>query len=87
MLKLLIDLLVCQVANIKLFRRLITLKSNLGTAAIGSYIVGTVGRPILATSLANSSGNLALSTLSTLSLVALLQALKIAPTLSLISST
>jgi len=41
-------------------------------AAIGSYIIGIVGRPILITSLANSSSNLVLSTLSALSLVVLL---------------
>ena len=72
MLKLLIDLLVCQVANIKLFRRLITLKSNLGTAAIGSYIVGTVKKPIFIISSADSSSNLILFTLSTLSSAVLL---------------
>ena len=55
-------------------------------AAIGFYIAGTVKRPILTTSLANSSGDLVLSTLSTLSLVVLLQALKTAFTLFLISS-
>jgi hypothetical protein len=60
------------VANINSLGRLTTLRSSLGTAAIGSYVVGTVGRPILITSLANSSSNLALSTLSTLSLAALL---------------
>ena len=74
-------------ANINLSRRLITLRSSLGIAAIGSYKVGMAGRPILITSLANSSSNLALSTLSALSLVVLPQALKIAPTSSLISST
>ena len=68
----LIGLLVRRVANINSLGRLITLRSSLGMAAIGSYIVGTVGRPILITSLANSSSNLALSTLSTLSLAALL---------------
>ena len=72
MLILLIGSLVRQAANINSLGRLITLRSSLGTAAIGSYVVGTVGRPILITSLANSSSNLALSTLSTLSLAALL---------------
>jgi hypothetical protein len=60
------------VANINLSRRLITLRSNLGIAAIGSYKVGIVERPILITSLANSSSSLVLSTLFTLSLVVLL---------------
>ena len=55
-------------ANINSLGRLITLRSSLGTAAIGSYVVGTVERPILITSLANSFGILVLSTLSTLSL-------------------
>ena len=74
-------------ANIKLSGKLIILKSNLGTAAIDSYIVGMVKRPIFVTFLANSSSNLALLTLSALSLTVLPQALKIAPTSSLISST
>jgi len=82
-----IGLLARQMANINSLGRLITLSSSLGTAAIGSYIVRTTGRLILVTSLANSSSNLALSTLSALSLVVLLQASKIAPTSSLISST
>ena len=72
-------------ANINLSRRLITLRSSLGIAAIGSYKVGIVGRPILITSLANSSSSLVLSTLSALSLAVLLRALKIAPNSSLIS--
>ena len=55
-----------------------TLRSSLGTVAIGSQIVGTAGKPILKTSLANSSGNLVLSTSSTLSLAVLPRALKIA---------
>jgi len=74
------------VANINLSRRLITLRSSLGIVAIGSYKVGTVGRPILITSLANSSSSLVLSTLSTLSLAVLLRALKTAPNLSSKSS-
>ena len=41
-------------------------------AAIGFYKVGTAGKPILITSLANISSSLVLSTLSTLSLAALL---------------
>jgi hypothetical protein len=82
----LIGLLARQAANINLSRRLITLRSSLGTAAIGSYKVGTAGRPILITSLANSSSSLVLSTLSTLSLVVLPRALKTAPNSSLISS-
>ena len=73
-------------ANINLSRRLITLRSSLGIVAIGSYKVGTVGRPILITSLANSSSSLVLSTLSTLSLAVLLRALKTAPNLSSKSS-
>jgi len=79
-----------QAANINSLGKLTTLRSSLGTVAIGSHIVGIVGRPILTTSLANSSSNLALSTsstLSALSLAVLPQALKIAPTSSLISST
>ena len=74
-------------ADIKLFRRLISLRSSLGTAAIGSYIEGMVERPILIASSANSSGNLTLSTLFALSLAVLLRALKIAPSSSLIFST
>ena len=73
--------------NINSLGRLITLRSSSGTAAIGSHVVEIVGRPIFITSLVNSSSNLALSTLFTLSLAALPRALKIAPTLSLISST
>jgi len=64
---LLIGLLARQAANINLFRRLITLKSSLKTAAIGSHKVGTAGRPILITSSANSFSSLVLSTLSALS--------------------
>ena len=86
MLILLIGLLVRQAVNINLFKRLITLKSNSGTVAIGSYKVGIVGRPILITSLANSSGSLVLSTLSTLSLAVSPRALKEALNSSLISS-
>jgi len=71
MLTLLISLLARQAVNINLSRRLITLRSSLGIAAIGFYIIGTVGRPILITSLANSSSNLVLSTLSTLSTLSL----------------
>jgi len=74
------------VANINLSRRLITLRSSLGIVAIGSHKVGTVERPILITSLANSSGSLVLSTSSALSLVVLPRALKTASNLSLISS-
>ena len=59
-------------ANINSFRRLITLKFSLGTAAIGFYVVGIAKRSIFATSSANSSGNLVLSTLSALSLAVLL---------------
>jgi len=44
-------------ANINLFGRLITLKSSLGTVAIGFYEVGTVKKPILITPLADSSGS------------------------------
>jgi len=75
------------VVNINSLGRLTVLKSSLGTAAIGFYVVGTVKRPIFLTFSANSSSNLVLSTLSTLSLVVLLRALKTAFTLSLISST
>jgi len=85
-LTLLISLPARQAANINLSRRLITLRSSLGTAAIGSYVIGTVGRPILITSLANSSSNLVLSTLSILFLTVLPWALKTAPNSSLISS-
>ena len=60
----LIGLLARQAANINLSRRLITLRSSLGIVVIGSYKVGTVGRPILIISLANSSSSLVLSTLS-----------------------
>jgi len=38
-------------------------------AAIGSYVVGTVGKSILTTSLADSFGNLVSSALFALSLV------------------
>jgi len=82
----LIGLLARRAANINSFRRLITLRSSLGTAAIGSYKVGIAGRPILITSLANSSGSLVLSTLFTLSLAVSPRALKTALNLSLISS-
>ena len=67
-----------------LSRTLITLRSSLRIAAIGSYKVGTVGRPILVTSLANSSSSLVLSILSALSLAVLPRALKTAPNSSLI---
>jgi hypothetical protein len=70
-LKLLIGSLARRAANINSLGKLITLRSSLGTVAIGSYIVGIVGRPILTTSLANSSSNLVLYTLSTLSLAVL----------------
>ena len=73
-------------AKINLSRRLITLRSSLEIAAIGSYKVGIAGRPILITSSANISSSLGLSTLSTLSLVASPQSLKIAYNLSLIFS-
>ena len=59
-------------ANISSLGRLTTLRSSLGTVAIGSYIVEIVGRSILITSLTNSSSNLVLSTLSALSLAVLL---------------
>ena len=72
MLTLLIGLLARRVVNINLSRRLITLRSSLGIAAIDSYKVGTAGRAIFITSLANSSSSLVLSTLSVLSLVVLL---------------
>jgi hypothetical protein len=85
-LTLLIGLLARQAANINLSGRLITLRSSLGIAAIGSYKVGIVGRPILITSSANNSSSSVLSTLSALSLVVLPQALKTAPNSSLISS-
>ena len=85
-LTLLIGLLVRRVVNINLSRRLITLRSSLGTTAIDSYEVDIAGRPILVISSANSSSSLVLSTLSTLSLVALPRALKTAPNSSLISS-
>jgi hypothetical protein len=84
---LLIGLLARRVANINLSRRLITLRSSLGIAVIGSYKVGTARRPILIIASADSSGSLVLSTLSALSLAASPQALKIAPNPSLISST
>ena len=70
-LKPLIGLLVRRAANINSLGRLITLRSSLGIAAIGSYKVGIAERPILITSLANSSSSLVLSTLSTLSLAVL----------------
>ena len=73
-------------ANINLFRRLITLKSSLGIVVIGSYIVEIAGRPIFTTSLADSSGNLVLFTLFALFLAVLLWALKMAFNLSLIFS-
>jgi len=59
----LIGLLVCQVVNINLFGRLIILKFSLGIAAIGSYKIGTAGKPIFITSSANSSGSSVSSTL------------------------
>jgi len=82
----LIGLLARRAANINSFGRLITLRSSLGIAAIGSYKVRIVGRPILMTSLADSSGSLVLSTLSTLSSAVSPRASKTAPNLSLISS-
>jgi len=85
MFKPLIGSLVRQAANINLSRRLITLKSSSEIAAIGSYKVGTVKRPIFVTSSANSFSSSVLSTSSALSLVVLLQALKTAPNSSLIS--
>jgi len=66
--------------------RLITLRSSLGIAAIGSYKVRTVERPILITSLADSSSSLVLSTSSALSLAVLLYALKTALNLSFLIS-
>ena len=82
---LLIGLLVYQVANINLFRRLITLKSNLGIVAIGFYKIGIVKKPIFITFLANSFNSLVLFTLSALFLAVSPRALKMAPNLSLIS--
>ena len=70
--------------NINFLEKLITLKSSSGTAAIGFYIIRMVEKSILTTSLANSSSNLVLFTLSALSLAVLLRALKIALILSLI---
>jgi len=81
----LIGSLARRVANINLSGRLIILRFSLRTAAIGSHKIGTVGRPILITSSADSSGSSVLSTLSVLSLVALPQASKTAPNSSLIS--
>ena len=75
-----------QAANINLSRRLITLRSSLGIAAIGSYKVETAGRPIYITSLANSSSSSVLSTLSASSLTVSPRALKEASNSSLISS-
>jgi len=83
---LLIGSLARQAANINLFRRLITLRSSLGIAAISSYKVGIAKRPIFITSSANSSSSLVLSTLFTLSLAVLPRALKEASNSSLISS-
>jgi len=68
----LIGLLTRQVVNINLFKRLITLKSSLGIAAIGFYKVGTAEKPIFITFSTNSFNNLVLSILSALSLVVLL---------------
>ena len=75
-LKLLIGLLVRRAANINLFGRLITLRFNLGTAAIGFYKVATVGRPIFVISSANSSGSLVLFILSAFILSSLTAGLK-----------
>jgi len=83
---LLIGSLARQAANINLSGRLITLKFNLGIAAIGSYKVGTAGRPIFITSSANNSGSSVLSTSSALSLAVSLRASKEAPNSSSISS-
>ena len=85
-LKPLIGLPACQAANINLSRRLITLRSSSGTAAIGSYKVGTAGRPIFITSSANSSSSSVSSTLSASSSAVLPRALKTVLDLSLISS-
>ena len=71
-LTLLIGLLARRAANINISSRLITLRSSLGIVIIGSYKVETAERPILITSLANSSSSLVLSTLSALSLAVLL---------------
>jgi len=68
----LISLLVRQAANINSFRKLITLRFNLGIVVIGSYKVGTAERPIFITSSTNNSSNLVLSTLSILFLAVLL---------------
>ena len=58
--------------NINLSKRLITLKSSLGIAAIGSYKIDIAKRPIFVISLANSFSSLVLFTLSALFLAALL---------------
>jgi len=68
----LINLLICQVVNINLSRRLIILRSSLGIAAIGFYKVGTAEKPILITFSTNSSSSLVLFTSSILSLIILL---------------
>ena len=72
--------------NISLSRRLITLKSNLGLAATGSYEVKIAERPIIITSSVNSSGTSVSSTLSALFLAVLPQTSKTAPNSSSISS-
>ena len=71
-------------ANTNLFQRLITSNFNLGTAVIGFYKIGIAGKPIFITSPANSFSSLVFST-SVLSSAILLQALKTAFNLSLIS--
>ena len=68
-----------------LFKRLLILKFNLGIVAIGFYKVETAKRPIFINFLFNSFSSLILYILLFLFLVVLLQALKIALSLSLIS--
>ena len=70
--------------NINLSERLITLKFSLRIVVIGFHIIEMAERPIFTTSLINSFSNLVLFTLSALSLVVLLWALKMAFNLSLI---
>ena len=67
-----------------MFKKVITLKSSSGIATVDFYKVETVKRPILITSLVNTSSSLVLSTLLILFLAIFLQVLKTAPNLSLI---
>jgi len=69
---LLIGSLARQVVNINLFKKLITLKSNLRIVAKSFYEVRIAKKPIFITSLANSFSNSILSTLSALFLSILL---------------